>query len=170
MNRTKMKIDGFMKKTDKSSWLKFSKAAPAKWWRRSRTERMLLLEAFVLLGAARLGVLILPFRWLAKSLGQHMTETDAAVGTVNLQIARMIGWAVRSGANYTPWESVCLPQAVAAKWMLKHRGIPGTLYLGVMKDETKAEKLTAHAWVRCGQIILTGAKGHRRYTVVSTFS
>ena len=146
------------------------KSTYAKWRRRSRTERMLLLEAFLLLGVARLGVLILPFRLLAKTLGQHMTEADASTQPADLQLARMIGGAVRSSANYTPWESVCLPQAVAAKWMLKRHGIPGTLYLGVMKDETKAEKLTAHAWVRCGHVILTGAKGHRQYTVVSTFS
>ncbi|MDD4357378.1 MAG: lasso peptide biosynthesis B2 protein [Smithellaceae bacterium] len=159
-----------MNEAGKSSWLKSLKDAPAKWRRRSRTERMLLLEASVLLGAARLGVLILPFRWLAKSLGQHMKETDESIQPGDLHLARMIGWAVRSGANYTPWESVCLPQAVAAKWMIKRRSIPGTLYLGVMKDETKPEKLAAHAWVKCGQVILTGAKGHRQYTVVSTFS
>jgi len=159
-----------MNEAGKSSWLKSLKNAPAKWRRRSRTERMLLLEAFLLLGAARLGVLLLPFRWLAKSLGAHMTEADASIQTADLQLARMIGWAVRSIANYTPWESVCLPQAVAAKWMIKRRSIPGTLYLGVMKDEAKPEKLAAHAWVRCGQFILTGAKGHLQYTVVSTFS
>jgi len=99
-----------------------------------------------------------------------MKETAESIQPADLHLARMIGWAVRSGANYTPWESVCLPQAVAAKWMIKRRGISGTLYLGVMKDETKPDKLAAHAWVRCGQFILTGAKGHLQYTVVSTFS
>jgi len=150
--------------------LKSFKNTLAKWRRRNRTERMLLLEAFVLLGVARLGVLILPFRWLAKSLGHHMKQTDTPLPPAKMQLARMIGGAVRSAANYTPWESVCLPQAVAAKWMLKRRNIPVTLYLGVMKDKKKQEKLAAHAWVKCGQIILTGAKGHRQYTVVSTFS
>jgi hypothetical protein len=142
----------------------------AKWRRRSRRERMLLMEAFLLLGIARIGVLILPFRWLAKSLGRHMTEDQTSPAPSDLKLARMIGGAVGSAANYTPWESVCLPQAVAAKWMLQRRNIPGTVYLGVMKDETKPEKLSAHAWIRTGPAILTGAKGHRQYTVVSTFS
>ncbi len=131
---------------------------------------MLLVEAFLLLGIARLGVLILPFRWLAKSLGTHMKDDQTPMQPVALQMARLIGGAVRSAAGWTPWGSVCLPQAVAAKWMLKRRRIPGTVYLGVMKDETKPEKLSAHAWVRCGKMILTGAKGHGQYTVVSTFS
>jgi len=154
----------------KASWWKALRGMPAKWRRRNRTERMLLLEAILLLGLARMGVLILPFRWLAKSVGKHMKETDTQLPPADLLLARMVGAAVRSAANYTPWGSVCLPQAVAAKWMLKRRSIPGTLYLGVMKDETKPEKMAAHAWLRCGQIILTGAKGHRQYTVVSTFS
>jgi hypothetical protein len=54
--------------------------------------------------------------------------------------------------------------------MLKRRNIPATVYLGVMKDESRPEKLAAHAWVRCGEFILTGAKGHQQYTVVSKFS
>lgn len=152
------------------NWLTALKNKAAKWQRRNRTERMLLLEAYVLLGLARMGVLILPFRWLARSLGRHMQEDQTTPAPSDLKLARMIGGAVGSAANYTPWGSVCLPQAVAAKWMLKRRRIPGTVYLGVMKDETKPEKLAAHAWVRTGPAILTGAKGHRQYTVVSTFS
>ena len=160
-----------MKKTGKALWVVRSlKDTMAKWRRRDRMERRLLLEAFLLLGIARLGVLILPFRWLAKSLGQYMQEDQTSVLSADLQMARLIGGAVRSAAGYTPWESVCLPQAVAAKWMLRYRHIPCTVFLGVMKDQTKPEKLAAHAWIRCGQAILTGAKGHQQYTVVSIFS
>ena len=152
------------------AWLKSFQDAPAKWRRRSRTERLLLMEAFVLLGIARLAVLALPFKRLAVSLGRHMNEADAQISTSDLNLARQVGQAVRSAANYTPWKSVCLPQAVAAQWMLKRRHIAGTLYLGMAKDDAKPEKLAAHAWLRCGDIILTGAASHRQFTVVSTFS
>jgi hypothetical protein len=153
-----------------TAWFKSFLGAPAKWRRRSRTERLLLMEAFVLLGIARLAVLALPFKWLAISLGRHKNEADAQISAADLNIARKVGQAVCSAANHTPWESVCLPQAVAAQWMLKRRHIAGTLYLGVAKDETKPEKLAAHAWLRCGTFILTGAAGHRQFTVVATFS
>ncbi len=159
-----------MNKSNTATWRRYLRDLPAKWRRRSRAERWLILEAFVLLGAARLGVLILPFRVLAKSLGTHMQEQQTPLKPDELQRARTIGATVRATANHTPWESVCLPQAIAAKWMLKRRRIASTLYLGVMKDETKTEKLSAHAWIRTGSVILTGAKGHRLYTVVSTFS
>lgn len=153
-----------------TAWLKSFRDAPAKWRRRSHTERLLLLEAFVLLAFARLMVLILPFKWLAVSLGRHMNESGTQVNPSDLLIARMVGQAVRSAANNTPWESVCLPQAVAGQWMLKRRRIAATLYLGVAKKENKAEKLAAHAWLRCGDAILTGGPGHRQFTVVAMFS
>lgn len=133
-------------------------------------EKRLLLEAFVLLGIARLLVLVLPFRWLARSVGGHMQESPDKVADSDLALAGLIGQAVCSAAGNTPWESVCLPQAVAGQWMLKRRGIPGTLYLGVAKTEENLDKLAAHAWLRCGSLIITGASGHRQFTVVSTFS
>jgi hypothetical protein len=152
------------------TWLKSLKAAPAKWRRRSWTERALLMEAFALLGIARLSILVLPFKWLAFTLGLHMKETGAQINPSDLDSARMIGQAIRSAANNTPWESLCLAQAVAGQWMLKRRGIAGTLYLGVAKEETKPAKLGAHAWLRCGNIILTGREGHKKFTVVAAFS
>jgi len=151
-------------------WFKSLRAAPAKWRRRNRAERYLLLEAFALLGIARLLVLTVPFRWLAISLGKPTAESGNRSVPADLARARLIGQAVRSAANSTPWESVCLPQAVAAQWMLKRRRIAATLYLGVAKDEGKPEKLSAHAWLRCGDLILTGAAGHRQFTVVASFT
>jgi hypothetical protein len=151
-------------------WFKSLHNAPAKWRRRSRTERLLLLEAFALLGLARLTVLILPFKWLAFSLGRHMNESGTQISVSDLQYARLIGQAIRSAANNTPWKSVCLPRAVAAQWMLRRRRIAATLYLGVAKDDEKPEKLAAHAWLRCGDIIVTGKAGMEHFTVVSVFS
>ena len=145
-------------------------AAPAKWRRRSPLERRLLLEAFALLGLARFLVISIPFRWLARTLGEHMQESSTEATAGDLCLAELIGQAVRSAAGNTPWESVCLPQAVAGQWMLKQRGIAGTLYLGVAKAEDKQEQLAAHAWLRCGSQILTGGSGHKQFTVVSTFS
>jgi hypothetical protein len=52
--------------------------------------------------------------------------------------------------------------------MLRRRGVPSTLYLGVMKDDTAG--LSAHAWVRSGDVVLTGATGRERFTVISTFT
>jgi len=152
------------------SWLRSLHAAPVKWRRRTHAERLLLLEAFVLLGVARLLVSSIPFRWLAVSLGKRMNESDASGDPSDVRIARMIGQAIRSAANNTPWESVCLPRAVAAQWMLKRRRIAATFYLGVSKGVAGPDLLAAHAWLRCGDEILTGDEGHRHFTVVASFA
>jgi hypothetical protein len=151
-------------------FLKIITAAPAKWKKRTKEERIFLLEAFLFLGVARLLVLIAPFRFLSRTIGKHMAESASSADSHTARTANLVGQAVRTAAANTPWQSVCLPQAMAGQWMLKRRNIPGTLYLGVKKSPESPEKLAAHAWLRCGGLILTGADGHRQFTVVSTFA
>jgi len=82
--------------------------------------------------------------------------------------ASRIGSAVVTMSCHAYWRSTCLVQAVAAQLMLRRRSIPGTLYLGAVKDGDNT--LLAHAWVRCGREILTGASGRERFTVVASFA
>lgn len=117
----------------------------------SHRHRLLLLEAALLLGCARLVLLTLPFgriaRWLQRvpDSGRH----DAAT-------VRAVGDAVTVAARTVPWNAVCLPQAMAAKAMLARRGQGSALHLG-----TKAEGggLAAHAWLVAGGEIVVGEAG-----------
>jgi hypothetical protein len=153
------------------TWLRSLKNAPAKWRRRSWTERGLLVEAFLFLGIARLAILVFPFRWLVVTLGRRKNDPNNNISPSDSPYTHRIGQAVRSAAANTPWKSPCLAQAVAGQWMLRRRHISGTVYLGVAKDRTQASGLSAHAWLRCGNETLTGGgRGHRQYTVVAMFS
>ena len=138
---------------------------PAKFLARSPAERLLLLEAAAWLCLARLAVLILPFRWIAPHLGSHMAA-GADTGAVPMAILKGVSWAVDRAAHHLPFEVVCLPQAMAAKAMLRRRGIPSILYLGVARHEG----MKAHAWLRVGDRVVTGGAGLESYTVVSTFA
>jgi hypothetical protein len=122
------------------------------------------------LGLARMAVLTRPFNRIAPTLGNHMDTVDVNLTATQRTLARQVGWAVRAAARRTPWESNCLAQAIAAKWMLQQRGIPSTLTLGVAKDRENPSNLDAHAWLDCGGEILTGRRGHQRFTVISTFA
>ena len=62
----------------------------------------------------------------------------------------------------------CLVQATVAQYLLKKRGIATTLYLGVCKGEDGEMK--AHAWLRYGQWLVTGAGARRGYQEVARFS
>jgi hypothetical protein len=79
-----------------------------------------------------------------------------------------VSWAVQTMSGCTPWESNCLAQAIAAKRMLQQFEIPSTLYLGVARKDS--EELEAHAWLRSGTVVVTGARERVRFTVVSTFA
>ena len=125
------------------------------------------MEAFLLLGLARMAILVVPFRRIAVLLGQAMAESPLGVSD-GKSLAGRVSWAVQTAGRHTPWESKCLAQAVAAKVMLKRRAVSSTLYLGLAKDEE--QKLEAHAWLRYGRMILTGGPHHERFTVVATFA
>jgi len=128
----------------------------------------LLLEAVFWLGLARLAVLLLPFRRLVPYLGTPRYKTPIMNPALSVTArALTIAQAVQRAARNLPWECQCLVQAVAAKAMLRWRGLPSTLYIGVAKDQNAT--LCAHAWLRCGNIILTGREEANRFTIISTF-
>ncbi|MEL7078450.1 MAG: lasso peptide biosynthesis B2 protein [Cyanobacteria bacterium J06643_13] len=128
----------------------------------------LLIEAFFLLGVARLVILTLPFRWVEPYLGKRMAESSLDDLPENSNQLKRVAWAVNKISNYTPWQSKCLVRAMAAKRMLQSRRIVSTLYLGVARGSSQS--LQAHAWLRSGSIYLTGGQGQTQFTVVATFA
>ncbi len=135
---------------------------------RSWRDRWVLLEAMVWLGLARVAVLTLPFKRIAPYLGTRMASAPANLSNEWAVEACRVGWAIRAAAPHTLWKSNCLAQGIAGKAMLRWRGIPSTLYLGITKGQETSE-LLAHAWLRCATHIITGAGGHRDFTVIATF-
>ena len=91
------------------------------------------------------------------------------LGETDMQTAKRVGQAIVRASAYTPWESACLAQSLTAQKMLQKRGIPGVFYLGAAKDEESKEKMKAHAWSQCGDVIVTGGSGHKEFTVLSVF-
>jgi hypothetical protein len=137
-------------------------------------DRWLLAQVFVMLGLARLTLRVLPFRRLAQHLGPLHEETPAEAPPDHLAQARRVALAIARVSSYTPWESNCFPQALTAKFWLRRRAIPTTLYLGVALNKTEADgsphaAMEAHAWLRCGPLLVTGGRGHERFTVTAHF-
>ncbi len=137
---------------------------------RSPADRALLLEALYALALARVLAVGLPFRRLARMLGDVGIEGPEAVPPAYEEIARRVGWAVTAAARYVPWDCRCMTQAIAGWRMLARRGIFGTVYLGVAEAPGHAGKLVFHAWLRCGSVFVTGGNGRLRYTVLACFS
>jgi len=131
----------------------------------------MLVEGTYFLFLARVKLLAMPFKKIAPGLGIYMKETAEKDQSEHREVLRLIHQTIRRLSRRTPWESACLVQAMAAKRMLNRRGIGCTIYFGITKDEKKEKGLTAHAWLRSGNTMVTGAKGVNlpAYTVVSFF-
>lgn len=130
-----------------------------------RADRRLLVEAggALLFGAV---VALLPLRLYAGWLGRQDADPPDA-DTIQTEQVRRIGWAIRTIAGRVPFRSDCLPQALAARVMLGRRGLPVTVVFGAaLRDEA----LKAHAWARCGGVILTGNAARRGFAPVAAFT
>jgi len=147
----------------------------AKLYHLSWGDRWLLVETYILLGLARLAINIVPLRRLAPWFGTQSQETPGEISPVQLHEAERIAWAVRSVSPHTPWQSNCYPQAFTAKLLLRRKQIPSTLYLGAtIRQNTVGQPattsaITAHAWLRCGSLYVTGGRGHDTYAVLAFF-
>jgi hypothetical protein len=75
-----------------------------------------------------------------------------------------LSWAMKVAAQFVPWRSDCLIQVMAADRWLRRRHLRPDFYLGVTKDERGI--FTAHAWVRCGDITVTGGRYDRFSTLI----
>lgn len=130
--------------------------------------KVIYIIAYFLMGVVRLGIIVLPFKYIAPILGKKNIDSSLEVERNVLMKAAKIGFAVETMGNFTPWESKCLVRAITAQILLRVIGTPSTLYLGMSKDESN--KLIAHAWLRCGKLIITGASESVNFKSVMHFS
>jgi hypothetical protein len=137
----------------------------------SAMEYVLFAEAWLCLAAARFVVVTVPFKRIASFMGIH--EGDSSVHsqeeTRNNEF-KNISVAILRASHRSPWRTKCLEQALAAKLMLKGRGLRSTIYFGVASSQHESKTLAAHAWLVCNGEIVTGGKGIDAFTVVGKFN
>ena len=136
--------------------------------------RGLLAEAVAYLVAARLALIFIPFPRLARRLGTFVPPTDARAALAatgarpdQTQLAADIGWAVTRAARYVPFKAVCLPQAMAARVMLKRRGVKSVMHFGAAKGTDKP--LDAHAWLDAAGVEVTGYPVAKSFAEIACF-
>ncbi|MEA3440909.1 MAG: lasso peptide biosynthesis B2 protein [Chloroflexota bacterium] len=128
----------------------------------------LLVETTFWLLLSRLAILVLPFRWVMRSCGTQHALSPESIPEEQIPIVEHITWAIDAVRWATPWDSNCLARSIASKRLLRRRGLSSTLYLGVSKSDPRT--IIAHAWLRCGEVYITGTPGHEDFTVVTTFA
>lgn len=130
--------------------------------------KRLLWEALYYLVVARIAIACLPFRRIAAWLGIRGAESPRTATPEEIRTAEEVGWAVGVLSKRVPWDGRCFAQALAATAMLRRRGLEGTVSFGVRKGESHG--FEAHAWLRVGSYIVTGASGHESFNTFTTFA
>jgi hypothetical protein len=133
--------------------------------------KLCLLPLWLLLGVSKALIFTISFQRLAARLGQPLGVAPWVPLVDARQRARalQIGRAVRLAAKYTPWDSNCFPQAVAARVLLGLYGVPYAMYFGLARDALTRET-QAHAWVMAGPVAVTGGHSFAQFTVVGVFA
>lgn len=123
--------------------------------------RFYRLEVLACLAMARLLVRFVPFRWWQWTLGPIGTppadEDRPDVTPEQVAHARATGVMVARIAKGAWFQAVCLPQAMAARWLLARRGTPSRIELGSRRNADENAMLL-HAWLTVGDEVVTGAR------------
>ncbi len=121
-----------------------------KLWNLRNVDFYFLFITFCMLGATRLGLLLLEFRILLKIINK--------LGTIKLPLPnatpRKIIWGVNVATRYMPGGAKCLARALTTQILMSHSGFSPELCIGVAKSESG--ELEAHAWIKYQGYVVIG--------------
>ena len=91
----------------------------------------------------------------------YVNSLSASVVPLGLQteIAKETAFALAVAIRIGPWRPQCLTRSLALAWLLKRRGIPFVLRIGIPRGTTVGREgepvsFSAHAWVEHDGIVL----------------
>jgi hypothetical protein len=127
---------------------------------------LLLLEATLWMTIAGIAVAVLPFRHLGL-LASCPVRGPKPTDQARVIMVRRVRWALVTATRRAPWHAWCFQQGVAAQLMLRRRGIPSVLFYGAGSNDQSG--LSAHVWVRDGDVDVIGGDIAYRFAVLATF-
>jgi hypothetical protein len=137
-----------------------------KFFRLPRHDRLLLLEATLTLAAAGCAIAVLPFRHVGRLAARPPRRSEPPEQTRLREVERT-RWAIVACASRVPWRAMCFQQGLAAQFMLRRRGVPSVLCYGAAPDELQG--LSAHVWVRDGDVDVIGGEIAPCFALLATF-
>ena len=135
--------------------------------------KALAVEAAVFLALARCLVVYVPLRRWRDRVATARQERSPVPA-----LAWKVAWVVRKVAAAVPFGAACLPQAMAAQWMLRRRSVASQLKVGVRPEADvapdAAERSSAlgfayHAWLQVGDECVVGCREIDAYAAFPPF-
>ena len=131
--------------------------------RRPAPDRVLLIQATLLLLAIRVGLATVRFATLRNGLSKLCSGVEARQpATANDVDKDRVIWAVEAIGRRIPSVGTCLTQALAAYVLLGRRGHHSNLRIGVTRDPKGT--FVAHAWLEKDGTVLIGGDWSDKYT------
>ena len=131
----------------------------------SRRERTFLCEAGMLLVFSNACIKAIAFRRIDRFLRTRWNNGIEGY-TGEEQEIRLVRRSISRAANVLPWRSLCLSRSIAEFIMLRRRGIPAVIMVGVRFSGHSS--LDAHAWVDAG--LGVNDKGYRNSDFTTVIS
>jgi hypothetical protein len=141
-----------------------------KFWHLTTPEKLLFLEAYILLLFSNFSVKMVAFRNIDSCLQAYWNNRSRNAIVYSDEIKNeitLVDLSLSRAANALPWNCLCLSRSIAQLIMLCRRGIPAVLFAGV--KSAKDSSLVAHAWVRAGDDVMSensDRTGNAEYTVL----
>ena len=127
---------------------------------------LMILEAIVFLIFAKLLLVVVPFSWLSRYMGE-LVDTPPNDTFVKSNEVSLISRAIVKANRNIPFETACYPQALAAKLLLKRRNLDSTVFIGVQKDDLG--RISGHAWLKYGECVVTGKEKHETFNIIAIY-
>lgn len=132
----------------------------------SHMQKIMLIEASLLLLLARVALKYCPFKYIQQILNLPPKKPEL-VGKERDLIRDNVIWAIRRSAHYLPGKTVCFPRGIVAQQMLRRRNIGTSLYYGA--SATIENRLKSHVWVRDGSIDVVGCDAATGYKIIAIY-
>ncbi len=139
-----------------------------KFYKLKGAERSLFVKAYMLSIVYSFYVLLVPKRIIFRGLGIKGLDSPFDLNDKQKPIVLSLEKSMRRAIRFLPWKIRCFARAITAKRILGKQNIPSTIYFGVAKDSYS--KMIAHAWLRSGDIIVTGKEEMGRFTTILFFT
>ncbi len=137
-------------------------------WRKRMASRIVLTEAAVYLLAARLALDIFSFQRLTRLWGRT-SERPELVGVARVRARGEVRNAIMTIWRRAPKQTTCFHRAIAARAMLRRRGVSTTLCYGAANLTNRG--LTTHVWLQDGDegVIGYGIAQRDRYHILARY-
>lgn len=144
---------------------------------RSRARTVQAMGLLCVAAAAQRWIPMTRWSWV---IGRHGRVPPAWDGQTIVELPnraatpteRRVARSLRRASRLLPWEPTCLAQATAGQIMLRERGEPGTVVIGLRRpdDARDGQPWDAHAWLLGRDGALTGGPAARGFTATTVFA